>query len=67
MFSAETGDSSVLGMGPSSRFFKNLEEDLPGGAVDKTLLVTAEDMGLSSLVWEDSACHEATKSIHHNY
>ena len=43
---------------------------LPGGAVDKNLPASAEDMAgdmVQSLAWEDPVCLGATESLHHNY
>ena len=47
-----------------------VDTDFPGGLVVKNLPVNSGDTGsipVSSLVWEDSTCHGATKSVYHNY
>ena len=59
--------NTVLSTGNTS--LMKVDTDFPGGLVVKNLPVNAGDTGsvpVSSLVWEDSTCHGATKPVHHN-
>ena len=40
--------------------------DFPCGTMDKNMPANARDIG-SMLGPEDSTCHGATQSVHHNY
>ena len=44
-------------------YLKQVVPDFPGGSVDKNLPCNAGDLGVGSLVQEDSTCCGATKPI----